>query len=35
MCENIWNVNFTYNAEEFASTLKKLINLADALAPRT
>ncbi len=35
MSEKIWNINSTYTVEDFTAALNKLINLADALAPRT
>jgi hexosaminidase len=35
MSEKIWNVNSTYTVEEFMPALKKLIALADALAPNS
>ncbi len=34
MCERIWNVNTSYTIEKFEPALKKLVALADALAPK-
>jgi hypothetical protein len=33
MCEKVWNVNTKYSIEDFETSLKKLVVLAEKLAP--